>query len=29
MKEGVGLVAECGGIEIVWEVLRSVFELFW
>jgi hypothetical protein len=29
MKEGVRLVAECGGIEIVWEVLRAGFELFW
>jgi hypothetical protein len=29
MKEGVKLVAECGGLEIVWEVLRGVFELFW
>lgn len=29
MKEGVRLVAECGGIEIVWEALRKQFELFW
>jgi hypothetical protein len=29
MKEGVRLVAECGGVEIVWDVLRAGFELFW
>ncbi|AEO56226.1 hypothetical protein MYCTH_2300913 [Thermothelomyces thermophilus ATCC 42464] len=29
MKEGVRLVAECGGLELVWEALRAVFELFW
>ncbi|KAL2132322.1 hypothetical protein VTI74DRAFT_3958 [Chaetomium olivicolor] len=29
MKEGVKLVAECGGIEVVWEALRAVFDLFW
>ncbi|KAL2256768.1 hypothetical protein VTK26DRAFT_1152 [Humicola hyalothermophila] len=29
MKEGVKLLAECGGIEVVWEALRGVFELFW
>jgi hypothetical protein len=29
MKEGVKLLAECGGIEVVWEALKGVFELFW
>lgn len=29
MKEGVRVVAECGGVEVVWEALRGVFELFW
>lgn len=29
MREGVVLVAGCGGLEVVWEVLRGVFELFW
>ncbi|KAJ4306395.1 Factor arrest protein 11 [Collariella sp. IMI 366227] len=29
MKEGVEFVAECGGIEIVWEALRGLFDLFW
>ncbi|AEO62658.1 uncharacterized protein THITE_2107090 [Thermothielavioides terrestris NRRL 8126] len=29
MKEGVRVVAECGGIEVVWKALRGVFELFW
>ncbi|KAL2023899.1 hypothetical protein VTK56DRAFT_676 [Thermocarpiscus australiensis] len=29
MKDGVRLVAECGGFEVVWEALRAVFELFW
>jgi hypothetical protein len=29
MKEGVRVVAECGGIEVVWEVLRAGFEMFW
>jgi hypothetical protein len=29
MKEGVKVVAECGGIEVVWEMLRAGFEMFW
>ncbi|KAK4148626.1 hypothetical protein C8A00DRAFT_38801, partial [Chaetomidium leptoderma] len=29
MKEGVRLLAECGGIEVVWDALRAGFELFW
>lgn len=29
MKEGVRLVAECGGLDLVWQALRAVFELFW
>ncbi|KAK4147186.1 uncharacterized protein C8A04DRAFT_24984 [Dichotomopilus funicola] len=29
MREGVVIVAGCGGLEVVWEVLRGVFELFW
>jgi hypothetical protein len=29
MKEGVWLVAECGGIEIVWEALKGAFDLLW
>ncbi|KAL2160679.1 hypothetical protein VTH06DRAFT_1367 [Thermothelomyces fergusii] len=29
MREGVRLVAECGGLEPVWDALRAVFELFW
>lgn len=29
MREGVRLVAECGGLEVVWDLLRAGFELFW
>ncbi|KAK4127811.1 N1221-domain-containing protein [Parathielavia appendiculata] len=29
MKEGVKVVAECGGLEVVWGVLRAGFEAFW
>jgi len=29
MKEGVLLLAECGGIQVVWDAMRSAFEPFW
>lgn len=29
MKEGVRLLAECGGIPLVWDAMRSAFEPFW
>lgn len=29
MKEGVQLLARCGGIEVAWKALRVAFEPFW
>ncbi|KAK4219266.1 hypothetical protein QBC37DRAFT_461792 [Rhypophila decipiens] len=29
MKEGVELLAECGGIQLVWDEMRAAFEPFW
>ncbi|KAK4203811.1 hypothetical protein QBC40DRAFT_314304 [Triangularia verruculosa] len=29
MKEGVKLLAECGGVEVIWDALRAAFEPFW
>ncbi|KAK4646327.1 Factor arrest protein 11 [Podospora bellae-mahoneyi] len=29
MKEGVRVLAECGGVEVMWDALRGAFEPFW
>ncbi|KAK4193150.1 hypothetical protein QBC35DRAFT_482764 [Podospora australis] len=29
MKEGVQLLARCGGVEVVWRALKGAFEPFW
>ncbi|KAM7209141.1 required for hyphal anastomosis [Naviculisporaceae sp. PSN 640] len=29
MKEAVQLLAECGGIQVVWDAMRAAFEPFW